>query len=243
LNSLELKVTLQDEAQRRQAGGGRVLRGPALVPFLLLGNILAQQPPHDWLIEPGVRVGPITASSTGAILEEAFGKRVVITQRVSGEIETDGRMTLVYRDDPSKALGVSWFGKGPHSHPQTVSFCFGDNEKIGAWRTTSGIRCGTTLRELQALNERPFTLSGYSGDLGGTVLSWGGGRLDSALGGTNSGALEISVAPRNRRWRDRLSDAERARLNGATLQSDEPTIQALDPAVYRMVFRFASAQK
>jgi hypothetical protein len=224
----------------RSVPHSRTLPGSALAAFLLLGNVLAQQTPHDWFIVPGVRVGPITASSTVAALEEIFGRRDVITQRISGEIETAERVTLVYRD-PSKALGISWVGNGTYRHPETIWFCFGANEGIGAWQTTSGIRCGTTLRQLEALNGRPFTVSGYSGDLQGTVLSWGGGRLDGELG-RKGGALEISVAPKDRQWRDRLSDAPRARLKGATLQSNDPTIQELDPAVYRMVFRFAGAQ-
>jgi len=207
--------------------------GP-LAAVLLLGSVAAQQAPHDWLIVPGVRVGPITASSTEAGLREVFGTRNVHTRRADAEVVTGLTSTLIY-SDPSKALGISWAG----IHPEAISFCFGHNEEAGAWKTSSGIRCGTTLRELEAFNGRPFTLSGYSGDRGGTVLSWDGGRLDAELGG----ALKIAVAPRGGRWRDGLSYAALAKLNGATVQSDDATLQELNPSVYSMTFRFVRTNR
>jgi hypothetical protein len=41
----------------------------------------------------------------------------------------------------------------------------------------NGVHIGTTLEELQALNGRPFTFSGFDWDYGGTVTDWNGGQL------------------------------------------------------------------
>lgn len=38
-----------------------------------------------------------------------------------------------------------------------------------SWKTISGIRIGTTVKELEELNTRPFVLAGFGFDVGGTV--------------------------------------------------------------------------
>ncbi|HEV8039882.1 MAG TPA: hypothetical protein VGP62_13525 [Bryobacteraceae bacterium] len=196
----------------------------------------AQQPAHDWLVIPNTRVGPITASSTEQGLREAFGGMFVSTKRVSGEMETHKRVSLIYRDDFARAISVSWAQDGKREHPETVLFCFGVYGVTGLWHTRSGIRCGTTMHQLEALNGRPFTLTGYGRDLAGTVESWQGGALEGELG--PKGALEISVEPGDPGWQRKLTDAERAILERESILSSDPVVQKLSSVVYRMVFKF-----
>jgi len=51
------------------------------------------------------------------------------------------------------------------------------------WKTNSGLYLGMTLSEVQAINAKNFTLSGFNWSHGGSVVSWEGGKLtgDSTL--------------------------------------------------------------
>jgi len=51
------------------------------------------------------------------------------------------------------------------------------------WKTKSGLYLGMTLSEVQVINAKNFTLSGFNWSHGGSVVSWEGGKLtgDSTL--------------------------------------------------------------
>jgi hypothetical protein len=51
------------------------------------------------------------------------------------------------------------------------------------WKTKSGLYLGMTLTEVQTINAKNFTLSGFNWSHGGSVVSWEGGKLtgDSTL--------------------------------------------------------------
>ena len=77
----------------------------------LLAN-LARAQKMDWLIVPGQRVGPITASTTRAELDAMFGKENV-QERNLGISQGPEAATVVFGDDASVALAITWdLGKG-----------------------------------------------------------------------------------------------------------------------------------
>jgi len=51
------------------------------------------------------------------------------------------------------------------------------------WKTNSGLYLGMSLTEVQTINAKNFTLSGFNWSHGGSVVSWEGGKLtgDSTL--------------------------------------------------------------
>jgi hypothetical protein len=51
------------------------------------------------------------------------------------------------------------------------------NGELSDWKTKEGITIGTTLKELEKLNKKPFRFSGFGWDYGGMV-NWEGGYLD-----------------------------------------------------------------
>lgn len=55
------------------------------------------------------------------------------------------------------------------------------------WTTLAGVSVGMTLKELEALNEKPFLFYGGGWDQGGYVTNWKGGKL---LGKINSCRLD-----------------------------------------------------
>ena len=70
---------------------------------VLLGTASAQK--NDWLIVPGQRVGPITASTTRADLDILFGKDNVRESNLDIS-EGPEAATVVFGDDPSAALAI-----------------------------------------------------------------------------------------------------------------------------------------
>lgn len=52
-----------------------------------------------------------------------------------------------------------------------------------SWKTNSGLYLGMTLTDVQTINAKNFTLSGFNWSHGGSVVSWEGGKLtgDSTL--------------------------------------------------------------
>src|SRR5258707_5699156 len=120
--------------------------------FLLCLPLLAAD---DWTIVPGLRVGPITASTTREDLRRSFPTDAV----QDDEIELDEGMlqkaTLVYRGDPSKMLAISW---NDEHHPKQVFVYFGRRRGPCRWELQNGIKVGTRLAELEKLNGGPLTI-------------------------------------------------------------------------------------
>jgi hypothetical protein len=138
----------------------------------LLAN-LANAQKLDWLIVPGQRVGPITASTTRADLDAMFGKENV-QERNLDISEGPESATVVFGNDASAALAITW----DKERPSTIHICFGTQTGPCRWRTAGGIRIGLPIRELEKLNEKSFQMTGFGGEPQGTVTSWRKGQLE-----------------------------------------------------------------
>ena len=194
---------------------------------------------NDWVIVPGVRVGPITAASVPEDLRRLFPKDAVEDE----EIELDEGMlqpaTLVFKKTPSEALAISWNGKGPQAHPKQIYICFGRRRGACRWQTSGGIRVGTRLSELTAMNGKPFTVSGFGWNYGGNVLSWDGGalakldcngRLVLTLDGERVRAGEYAV---------KLTAEEKRSFSGdRPVASNNTALEKLDPRVVNLLYQF-----
>jgi hypothetical protein len=108
---------------------------------------------QDFIV-PGLRVGPITRTITELSLEQALGKNVVKAMVDIGEGMTEPGL-IIYNDDPTRRLAVLWNGERL-AHPATVLICYGPLDVACRWRTESGIGFGTTLKQLEVRNGKPF---------------------------------------------------------------------------------------
>ena len=143
----------------------------ALAIVLLSAFTCAQK--VDWLIVPGQRVGPITASTTRADLDSMFGKENV-QERNLDISEGPEAATVVFANDASAALAITW----DREHVSTIHICYGTQTGPCRWRTAGGVRIGLPIRDLQKLNEKSFQLTGFGGEPQGTVTSWRKGLLE-----------------------------------------------------------------
>jgi Tfp pilus tip-associated adhesin PilY1 len=201
-----------------------------LVLFMSIA-LLAQA--HDWKIVPGERIGPLTPMTTFADLQQQFGAENVRREQVDiGEgFEEPG--AIVYPGSASKRLAVLWRnGKEPEG-PATVMICYGDNPAgTCEWKTEEGVTLGTTLSRLEALNRRPFRLSGFGWDYSGTVTSWNSGQLENVF--NRKGRLIVRLIPR-----DSKPTPEYRQVEGdGDFSSGHPAMQKLDPRVYALTLQF-----
>ena len=152
---------------------------------LLAAPLVAQK--NDWLIVPGSRVGPITAATTRSDLDTLFGKENVREQNLNIS-EAPDVATVVFPDDTSAALAVTW----DREHVASVYICFATKTGPCRWRTASGIRIGTSIRELNKLNGKSFQAGGFA-EQQGRVTSWRNGALEEAS--SACGHLVVGLAP------------------------------------------------
>ena len=142
--------------------------------LILAGGAWAAE---DSLIVPGKSVGRITKATTVEELRQLFGKKNVTMEELPlGEGET-ANGAVVYGTNPRQKLQVAWNDADATRCVQWVRV----SGKASDWHTSEGITLGTSLTELEKLNEHPFKLYGFAWDYGGTVAGWQGGKLERAL--------------------------------------------------------------
>ncbi len=92
------------------------------------------------------------------------------------------------------------------------------------WITKSGLYLGLPLKEVEKLNGKNFTISGFNWLHGGTVVSWEGGKLG---GEQLSHVVQFSNASNKH---EGLSDVDYLKISGeAEFDVRHPSIQALNP--------------
>jgi hypothetical protein len=144
-------------------------------PGSMAGQSVA--PANDWLVVPGVRIGPITASTTRSDLQRLFPAGAVRDD----DIELDEGLvkpgTFVFRGTSAEELAIFWTGKEADAHPKEVFLCFGRRKGPCRWQSDGGIRVGMRLTELETMNGKPFMVASFGWDYGGNVTSWANGKL------------------------------------------------------------------
>jgi hypothetical protein len=123
---------------------------------------------------PGVLTctGPFARSMSHASLVKAFGANNVAVQTVGTvEGETE-KVSVIFPRDKTRRIEVLWRDDKRRRNPVEIRLGV-----ASTWQTAQGIRRGTPLSEVEALNGRPFKLYGFGFDYGGMVIDWNGGRL------------------------------------------------------------------
>ena len=118
-------------------------------------------------------VGGITPSSTRADVEKLFGSKNVEPYDVPvGEgMTVEG--TQVFGGTKDR-LTIEWKTTGT---PERITIAGIGTE----WKTPEGITVGSNLKEVEAVNGKPFTLTGFEWDYPGRTVSWEGGKMPSQL--------------------------------------------------------------
>ncbi|MFM6943476.1 MAG: hypothetical protein ACKOW4_09230 [Aquirufa sp.] len=93
-----------------------------------------------------------------------------------------------------------------------------------AWKTTSGLYLGLPLQEVEKLNTKNFTISGFGWAHGGSVVSWEGGKL--------AGDSTLTHLASFRNKRQNISVEEFNKVSGeAEFDVRHPSIQQMNPVL------------
>ena len=115
-------------------------------------------------------------------LEKKFGKENLKKDAVIETGEGQFNATKLF-PNTDKEVEIYWKDGNEFKEIQDVMVksAIGDDGNLAVkspWVSREGLRMGMKLSEVVALNGKTFTMTGIGWDLGGTVMSWEGGKLD-----------------------------------------------------------------
>lgn len=115
-------------------------------------------------------------------LEKRFGKENVKKDVLIETGEGQFKATKIF-PNTDKEVEIYWKDGKDFKEIQDVMVksAIGDDGNLAVkspWVSREGLKMGMKLSEVVALNGKTFTMTGIGWDLGGTVMSWEGGKLD-----------------------------------------------------------------
>jgi hypothetical protein len=122
--------------------------------------------------------GAFTKDSSHMKLATAFGSQNVTWDDVDGPGGSKLKASVLFPKDPKRRLEVLWAKPDARSDLQLVAI-----NHQSSWSAPKGLHLGMTLAAVEKLNGKPFELSGFTKDTGGSVQSWDGGALAELPGG------------------------------------------------------------
>jgi len=185
-------------------------------------QVAAQQSPYLVMRDGGKASMMLGVTTSEKSLIGRFGAKNVKRQTVPVvESETaDG--TVIYPDDAKRRATLIWKNAKKRDVAETIYI----TDQPSLWKLPNDITVGTTLAELEKMNGKPFKLSGFDWDYGGNVLSWNGGKLESALkskSGKISATLQL-VPPTGKNCPEEL-------LGDREILSSKASMKKLNPVV------------
>lgn len=91
--------------------------------------------------------------------------------------------TVIFAKDPGRRIDILWHDA--YARPNVVIIRNGSVWPVAVTGLDKPVVNGATLAEIETMNGKPFTLTGFGWDLGGYANGWDGGRLDKPVGGCN----------------------------------------------------------
>lgn len=225
-------VRIEHDASEQEGEIVRFLRNRhifGLAGFVLFVAISALA--HDpWLIVATGTDGVINVHTTQEELVRLYGAQNVVDRDVDvgeGEIEAE---TVLFPNDPERRLEVLW--KNPDKRAPTSVIIRG---RASHWHAVHRISLGTTLTELQRVNDRPFRfdLKNDGTDMATEAISWRGGSLQKEFQGEGHIILWLVCAP------TQSTPSKGPRDFGG--ESDTPEIQTLNLYITEMTWIFPQA--
>jgi hypothetical protein len=203
----------------------------SLMPRLVISN------DASWLIVPGKKVGPITPKTSEADLIRIYGKANVQSKDIDvGEGFTEPG-TVIYTVDLTKSISIIWKDQKSKQFPNTITISGG---KKSLWRTAHGITIGTTLKELEKINGKPFFIL-PGGDYSGTVWSWGKGDLEEEFERNGRVILRLQLTLTQSTEKEYESLIYEDRPPGQAeegVRSDHKVMRKINPRVNEIVVQF-----
>jgi hypothetical protein len=210
-------------------GGGRVIEFRVGTIEHVIEGFLGQE--WEWSRPAWVisreGLGPIGRRTSEQELIELLGRENVARDTIYPVEDRDELGTVLF-EDRDRRVEIAWDGRDRWRTIREIVI------RGSIWQTRQGIGVGASLRALEVLNGRAFTMSGYVYDNhghGGEVCSGEGGRLAASLRGVSISLGEINVG-------DLSLDDQRA-IDGEECRSSSlPAMQRAAPHVVEIRVAF-----
>ena len=165
----------------------------------------------------------IPKSADEAALVKRFGRAAVRSVELTGAEGQTDRGTALNAGDPARRLDVFWSDSAHRRRPASLLIRDGSRWRLRlSGGTTLGLGAG--LGEVEAVNGRPFAVSGFYWDYGGYATDWKGGTLAALPGGCT---LSVRFNPD-----PKAAGAATDRVSGEkTFSSSSPALKAVTPTV------------
>ena len=176
--------------------------------------------------EPVACSGVFGFESSEALLIETYGKDNVVTGQVDGPEGSTYLASTVYPDDADRKMEFSWFNEEDRTQLSSV-------ELAPSQAGPGGVRIGMTVAEVQAINEKPFTIGGFWWDYGG-YAGFETGKLAGPLPGECY--LSLRFSPEE----DLPAAVDVTPISGeVVIPSDEGLLELVDTRVVGMSIGYA----
>lgn len=163
--------------------------------------------------------GPFGRNAGHADLVKAFGDRNVAYQDIDGAEGEKIKASVLYPNDAKAKLEIIWGDEKARRQPTIRA------RDQSTWASANGIRIGMALADIEKMNGKPFTLSGFDWDYGGRVKDWHGGALAKPLPGGCIISVEF-VHPED------APEASLTKVSGESdFRSDDADMRAVEPYV------------
>jgi len=201
--------------------------------FFVLAAVLAigQATPDPWLVLASSDKGPINGHTTREELVRAYGKANVVDRDVDigeGEIQPG---TVIFPNDPKRSIEILWRDPVKKTQPSSAQIQ-GD---ASLWKASHGISLGTSLKQLEQFNGKPFQMAGFGWDYSGTVMSWENGSLATELDGEHGRVIvRLDCRPGGNVSQDEQNQV----MGDGDFSSHHPVMQKLNPVAYQIIWVF-----
>lgn len=166
--------------------------------------------------------GPFVRESSHLKLAMTFDSRNVEYIEVDGPEGSKLMASVIFPKDPKRRLEVLWQNEAARA--DTALIVIGGQSQ---WAGPKGLRLGLALAAIEKLNGKPFKLSGYDQDNGGSVIDWNGGAL-----AVLPGDCKVSVRfARDSKASEQALDA----AMGKEFVSSDAAMRAVKPTVAEII--------
>jgi hypothetical protein len=126
-----------------------------------------------WLVAPPGATPVLSATTSAQDLLRRFGPGSLRFDRIPDGEYGDLPGAILFPTDSLRRIELTWSDPDTRTTLERAQLR-GDRTH---WKIAPGITLGTPLAELQRLNQKPITFSGFGFDGSGAIRFWNGGRL------------------------------------------------------------------
>lgn len=159
---------------------------------------------------------PVRTDDTAKSLTSVFGKDAAI-ENIQSEDEAPLKIVALYGSDPRRRIEVL-FSDDKMAQIAAIQI----SSQPESW-SIAGLHTGSGIKAVEEANGGPFEISGFSGNSGGYVYDFKGGKLKDTLKGGCT--LSVRFQPQAK------VDIPKKFQDGAIISSDDPDLAPLNLSI------------